>query len=136
MRKRILAVILSACMILSSAPVNVQATEFTTKVTEEAVVESTTEATEEAVVESTTEATEETIVETTTETTEEATEAPSKQEREGLRAVGNTATVGNFGVDYTLDGDNIATITYVDGYINITSSEKQNCDVYLDLANE
>lgn len=28
-----------------------------------------------------------------------------------------------------------ATITYVDGYINITATEKQTCDVYLDLAN-
>lgn len=112
MRKRILAVVLSVCMVLSSAPVNVQATGFTTKVEEKTNVE---EPTEEVVVESTTEATEEAIVETTTESTEETTEVPGKQESEELRAVGNTATVGNFSVDYTLDGNNKATITYVDG---------------------
>lgn len=38
---------------------------------------------------------------------------------------------------YNSSGNNTgATITYVDGYINITASEKQTCDVYLDLANE
>ena len=36
---------------------------------------------------------------------------------------------------YNSSGNNTgATITYVDGYINITASEKQSCDVYLDLS--
>ena len=38
---------------------------------------------------------------------------------------------------YDTSGNNTGTtITYVDGYINIEATEKQTCDVYLDLATD